>query len=68
MKYTVIVWAVTLFIGFWVSPTTSPFHIRSATTQMVLFPVVCTHHPVFLTSNIHPHDLVDPVPRAERAA
>lgn len=48
LKYTVIVWAVTLFIGFWVAYYLA-FHIRSATTQMVLF-LVCTIP--FLTSNI----------------
>lgn len=47
-KYTVIVWAVTLFVGFWVAYYLA-FHIRSATTQMVLF-LVCTIP--FLTSNI----------------
>ncbi|QFR34397.1 ABC transporter permease [Ancylobacter sp. TS-1] len=48
LKYTVIVWAVTLVIGFWVAYYLA-FHIRSATTQMVLF-LVCTIP--FLTSNI----------------
>ncbi|WP_029350750.1 ABC transporter permease [Bosea sp. 117] len=48
LKYTVIVWALTLFIGFWVAYYLA-FHIRSATTQMVLF-LVCTVP--FLTSNI----------------
>lgn len=48
LKYTVVVWAVTLFIGFWVAYYLA-FHIRSATTQMVLF-LVCTIP--FLTSNI----------------
>ncbi|ADH87442.1 binding-protein-dependent transport systems inner membrane component [Ancylobacter novellus DSM 506] len=48
LKYTGIVWAVTLFIGFWVAYYLA-FHIRSATTQMVLF-LVCTIP--FLTSNI----------------
>ncbi|MDF2618662.1 MAG: binding-protein-dependent transport system inner rane component [Xanthobacteraceae bacterium] len=48
LKYTVIVWAVTLLIGFWVAYYLA-FHIRSATTQMVLF-LVCTIP--FLTSNI----------------
>ena len=48
LKYTVIVWAVTLFIGFWVAYYLA-FHVRSATTQMVLF-LVCTIP--FLTSNI----------------
>ncbi|MCK0207331.1 ABC transporter permease [Starkeya koreensis] len=48
LKYTVIVWAVTLVIGFWVAYYLA-FHIRSATAQMVLF-LVCTVP--FLTSNI----------------
>jgi putative spermidine/putrescine transport system permease protein len=48
LKYTVIVWAITLFVGFWVAYYLA-FHIRSATTQMVLF-LVCTIP--FLTSNI----------------
>lgn len=48
LKYTVIVWAVTLVIGFWVAYYLA-FHIRSATMQMVLF-LVCTIP--FLTSNI----------------
>ncbi|MDQ0349432.1 ABC transporter permease [Ancylobacter vacuolatus] len=48
LKYTVIVWAVTLLVGFWVAYYLA-FHIRSATMQMVLF-LVCTIP--FLTSNI----------------
>ncbi|MCJ8142835.1 ABC transporter permease [Ancylobacter sp. A5.8] len=48
LKYTVIVWAITLLVGFWVAYYLA-FHIRSATTQMVLF-LVCTIP--FLTSNI----------------
>ncbi|MBB3769500.1 putative spermidine/putrescine transport system permease protein [Angulomicrobium tetraedrale] len=48
LKFTVIVWAVTLLVGFWVAYYLA-FHIRSATTQMVLF-LVCTIP--FLTSNI----------------
>ncbi|MBS7539087.1 ABC transporter permease [Ancylobacter lacus] len=48
LKYTVIVWGLTLFIGFWVAYYLA-FHIRSATMQMVLF-LVCTVP--FLTSNI----------------
>ncbi|WP_428032782.1 ABC transporter permease [Ancylobacter sp.] len=48
LKYTVIVWAVTLVVGFWVAYYLA-FHIRSATMQMVLF-LVCTIP--FLTSNI----------------
>ncbi len=48
LKYAVIVWALTLFIGFWVAYYLA-FHIRTATMQMVLF-LVCTVP--FLTSNI----------------
>ncbi|WP_421698489.1 ABC transporter permease [Ancylobacter sp.] len=48
LKYTVIVWAVTLLVGFWVAYYLA-FHIRSATMQMVLF-LICTVP--FLTSNI----------------
>ncbi|UOK71590.1 MULTISPECIES: ABC transporter permease [Ancylobacter] len=48
LKYTVIVWAVTLLVGFWVAYYLA-FHIRSATMQMVLF-LICTIP--FLTSNI----------------
>ncbi|MDQ0302429.1 ABC transporter permease [Ancylobacter polymorphus] len=48
LKYTVIVWAVTLVVGFWVAYYLA-FHIRSATMQMVLF-LICTIP--FLTSNI----------------
>jgi putative spermidine/putrescine transport system permease protein len=48
LKYTAIVWALTLLIGFWVAYYLA-FHIRNATTQMVLF-LVCTIP--FLTSNI----------------
>lgn len=48
LKYTVIVWAVTLVVGFWVAYYLA-FHIRLATMQMVLF-LICTIP--FLTSNI----------------
>ncbi len=48
LKYAVIVWAVTLFIGFWVAYFLA-FHVRSTAMQMVLF-LVCTVP--FLTSNI----------------
>ncbi|MGO4451507.1 ABC transporter permease [Phyllobacterium sp. TAF24] len=47
-KFTLIVWLLTLFIGFWVAYFLA-FHIRSVTMQMVLF-LVCTVP--FLTSNI----------------
>jgi len=48
LKFTAMVWAATLFIGFWVAYFLA-FHIRRATTQTVLF-LVCTVP--FLTSNI----------------
>jgi len=48
MKYTVIVWGITLFLGFWVAYYLA-FHIRSSTMQMLLF-LICTIP--FLTSNI----------------
>lgn len=47
-KYAVIVWALTLFVGFWVAYFLA-FHVRKATTQTLLF-LVCTVP--FLTSNI----------------
>jgi putative spermidine/putrescine transport system permease protein len=48
LKFAAIVWALTLFIGFWVAYFLA-FHVRTATMQMVLF-LVCTVP--FLTSNI----------------
>lgn len=48
LKYAAIVWAITLFCGFWVAYFLA-FHIRTTTMQMVLF-LVCTVP--FLTSNI----------------
>ena len=48
LKFTAIVWALTLFIGFWVAYFLA-FHIRRTTTQMILF-LVCTVP--FMTSNI----------------
>lgn len=48
LKFAAIVWALTLFIGFWVAYFLA-FYIRSATTQTVLF-LICTVP--FLTSNI----------------
>ncbi len=48
LKFTVIVWALTLFIGFWVAYFLA-FHIRKTSTQMILF-LVCTVP--FMTSNI----------------
>ena len=48
LKFAVIVWALTLFIGFWIAYFLT-FHIRTAMMQSVLF-LVCTVP--FLTSNI----------------
>lgn len=48
LRYAFLVWAITLFIGFWVAYFLA-FHIRSSAMQMVLF-LVCTVP--FLTSNI----------------
>ena len=48
LKFAVIVWAITLFVGFWVAYFLA-FHVKKATTQTVLF-LVCTVP--FLTSNI----------------
>nr|WP_319389980.1 ABC transporter permease [uncultured Cohaesibacter sp.] len=48
LKYAVIVWAITLVIGFWVAYFLA-FHIRTATMQTLMF-LVCTVP--FLTSNI----------------
>jgi len=48
LKFTAMVWAATLFIGFWVAYFLA-FHVKSAAMQMVLF-LVCTVP--FLTSNI----------------
>jgi len=48
LKFAAIVWAVTLFVGFWVAYFLA-FHIRTAAMQMVLF-LICTVP--FLTSNI----------------
>ena len=48
LRFTAIVWAVTLLVGFWVSFYLA-FVVRSRVTQLVLF-LVCTIP--FLTSNI----------------
>jgi len=48
LKFTAIVWTLTLLIGFWAAYFLA-FHIRTVTMQMVLF-LVCTVP--FLTSNI----------------
>jgi putative spermidine/putrescine transport system permease protein len=48
LKYAGIVWALTLFVGFWVAYFLA-FHIRTTAMQMMLF-LACTVP--FLTSNI----------------
>ena len=48
LKFAAIVWALTLFVGFWIAYFLA-FHVRAAAMQMVLF-LVCTVP--FLTSNI----------------
>jgi putative spermidine/putrescine transport system permease protein len=48
IKFMLIVWTLTLFIGFWVAYFLA-FHIRKSSTQMILF-LICTVP--FLTSNI----------------
>ena len=48
LKFAVVVWAITLFVGFWIAYFLA-FHVRKATTQTVLF-LICTVP--FLTSNI----------------
>ena len=48
LKFAAIVWAITLFVGFWIAYFLA-FHVRKATTQTVLF-LICTMP--FLTSNI----------------
>jgi putative spermidine/putrescine transport system permease protein len=48
LKFAAIVWAITLFVGFWIAYFLA-FHVRKATTQTVLF-LICTVP--FLTSNI----------------
>jgi putative spermidine/putrescine transport system permease protein len=48
LRFVVIVWAITFFIGFWLSYFLA-FHIRSRTTQMILF-LLCTVP--FWTSNM----------------
>lgn len=48
LKFAFLVWAITLFVGFWVAYFLA-FHIRTSAMQMVLF-LICTVP--FLTSNI----------------
>ncbi len=48
LKFAAIVWAITLFVGFWIAYFLA-FHVRTAAMQTVLF-LICTVP--FLTSNI----------------
>jgi len=48
LKFAAIVWAITLFVGFWIAYFLA-FHVKKPTTQTVLF-LICTVP--FLTSNI----------------
>ncbi|TWD48605.1 putative spermidine/putrescine transport system permease protein [Agrobacterium vitis] len=48
LRFAFIVWAITLFVGFWIAYFLA-FHIRTAAMQSVLF-LVCTVP--FLTSNV----------------
>lgn len=48
LKFAALVWAITLFVGFWIAYFLA-FHVRKASTQTVLF-LICTVP--FLTSNI----------------
>lgn len=48
VKFAAIVWAITLFVGFWIAYFLA-FHVRTAAMQTVLF-LICTVP--FLTSNI----------------
>jgi putative spermidine/putrescine transport system permease protein len=48
LKFAFLVWAITLFVGFWVAYFLA-FHVRTSAMQMVLF-LICTVP--FLTSNI----------------
>ena len=60
--YALIVWAITLVVGFTVSYFLV-FHVRSILWQMALFLLV---HGAVLDLEHHPHDLVDPVPGPQR--
>jgi hypothetical protein len=62
VEYALIVWAITLVVGFTVSYFLA-FHVRNLLWQMALF-LLCTVP--FWTSEHHPHDLVDSVPGAQR--
>ena len=48
LKFAVLVWAITAFIGFWIAYFLA-FHVRTTSMKMVLF-LICTVP--FLTSNI----------------
>ena len=63
LKFCLIVWVITLVLGFTIAYFLA-FYVRSLTWQMTLF--LRLHHPV-LDQQRHPHDLVDPAPRPQRA-
>jgi len=56
LKFAVIVWALTLFIGFWVAYFLA-FHIRSSAIQSDSVPRL--HRSVSDVQH-HPHDFLDP--------
>ena len=62
LKYVVIVWAVTLVIGFTLA-NFLVFHVSSLSGKIGFVSVV---HGAVLDLEHHPHDLVDSVPRPER--
>ena len=64
IQYALIVWAITLVIGFTVSYFLA-FHVRSLLWQMALVPGV---HGAVLDLQHHPHDFVDSVSRAATAS
>ena len=64
LKFTAIVWALTLLIGFWVAYFLA-FVVRSRTVQTDAVPGL--HDPVPDLQH-HPHDLLGAVPRPQRAA
>ena len=63
LKFAVIVWAITLFLGFNIAYFLI-FHIRSATYPHGAVPAV--RHSV-LDVGDHPHDRLDPIPWPQRS-
>ena len=62
LKFAVIVWAITLFLGFNIAYFLI-FHVRSATDPHGAVPAV--RHSV-LDLRHHPHHRLDPIPRPQR--